>query len=474
MGLVTILAALPADGASPSGMLANTTGLVRLTISLSSYDEQGQWQLCQKNADSGQWSFVNDPRAILTVGPNVNNGALVGQILYEDPDGGANFHVVQVSPQIPEGGSVNGAAGYLTAATAVSGPTMGASTVSTLHATGAITADSTLSVAGALTASAALTVGTTLAVTGATTLNGAVTLGDAAADDVTFSGVIAGNVTLKKEGAHTIAIGATTTSATAGGALTVAAAAGVTTGAGGALALVGGAGGNDAVGGALSITGGAAGGGNRAGGAVSHVGGAGSGSAAGGASSVVGGAGGATGAGGAIAVTGGAGGATSGTGGAVAIAGGAGTNGNANGGALSLDGGAKNGSGTDGAINIGVTAGAYVNFGKKQRATASANVIADPGTGAAIPVTDSGVCMITTAGAETNTIAIPTFIGQRIALICDVYVGNRVITSSQSINQANNTIMTFGAAADMIELTGMQVGGALRWRVTANDGVALS
>lgn len=166
MALVTILAALPASGASPSGMLANSTGLVRLTISLSSSDEQGQWQLIQKNADSGQWSFVSGPNAILTVG---QDGGLVGQILYEDQDGGANFHVVQVSPQIPEGGSVNGAAGYLTAATPVSGPTMGASTVSTLTATGAITAQSTLSVAGALTASAALTVGTTLAVTGAVT-----------------------------------------------------------------------------------------------------------------------------------------------------------------------------------------------------------------------------------------------------------------------------------------------------------------
>lgn len=167
MALVTILAALPADGASPSGMLANTTGLVRLTISLSSIDERGQWQLCQKNADSGQWSFV--PGALLTVG--AEGQPLVDQLEWKDSDAGANFHVVQVSPQIPSGGSVNGAAGYLSAATVVSGPTMGASTVSTLLATGAITAQSTLSVAGALTASAALTVGTTLAVTGAATLS---------------------------------------------------------------------------------------------------------------------------------------------------------------------------------------------------------------------------------------------------------------------------------------------------------------
>lgn len=125
-------------------------------------------------------------------------------------------------------------------------------------------------------------------------------------------------------------------------------------------------------------------------------------------------------------------------------------------------------------LTTATTSGNFT-FGGKIVASASAFVIADPGTGAAIPVTTSGVCMITTAAAETNTLAIPTFVGQRLAIICDTYaVGNRVITSAQAINQAGNTIMTFGAAADMIELTAMKVGGALRWRVTANDGVALS
>ena len=125
-------------------------------------------------------------------------------------------------------------------------------------------------------------------------------------------------------------------------------------------------------------------------------------------------------------------------------------------------------------LTTATTSGNFT-FGGKIVASASAHVIADPGTGQAIPVTTSGVCMITTAAAETNTLAIPTFVGQRLAIICDTYaVGNRVITSAQAINQAGNTIMTFGAAADMIELTAMKVGGALRWRATANDGVALS
>ncbi len=101
--------------------------------------------------------------------------------------------------------------------------------------------------------------------------------------------------------------------------------------------------------------------------------------------------------------------------------------------------------------------------------------LADPGTGVAIPVTRSATIAITTAAAETNTLAIPSFVGQRLALICDTYaVGDRVITSAQAINQAGNTIMTFGAAGDMIVLQAMTIGGALRWRVVSNDGVALS
>jgi hypothetical protein len=101
--------------------------------------------------------------------------------------------------------------------------------------------------------------------------------------------------------------------------------------------------------------------------------------------------------------------------------------------------------------------------------------IADPGDAAAIPVASSASIAITTAAAETNTLAIPTYVGQVLNLICDVYaVGDRVITAAVKINQATNTIMTFGAAGDFIQLTGVQEAGTLRWQVTANDGVALS
>lgn len=100
------------------------------------------------------------------------------------------------------------------------------------------------------------TVAGALAVTGATTLNGAVTLGDAAADDITFSGVVAGSVSLKKEGAHTISIAASTTSDTNGGALTITAGAGGATNSdGGALTIDAGAKAGSGTDGAITIGG---------------------------------------------------------------------------------------------------------------------------------------------------------------------------------------------------------------------------
>lgn len=104
-----------------------------------------------------------------------------------------------------------------------------------------------------------------------------------------------------------------------------------------------------------------------------------------------------------------------------------------------------------------------------------ANLIADPGTGVAIPVTASGVVAITTAAAETNTLANPPSAGMLLAITCNVYaVGDRVITAATAINQAGNTIMTFGAARDTIVLYSTKVAGGFVWQVLSNDGVALS
>lgn len=102
--------------------------------------------------------------------------------------------------------------------------------------------------------------------------------------------------------------------------------------------------------------------------------------------------------------------------------------------------------------------------------------LADPGTGVAIGVTRSATVLFTIgAGAETNTLAIPTFLGQRLILSTDVQgAGTRAVTSAQAFNQAGNTVMTFAQVRDFITLVAIKVGGAFRWQVSANDGVALS
>lgn len=102
--------------------------------------------------------------------------------------------------------------------------------------------------------------------------------------------------------------------------------------------------------------------------------------------------------------------------------------------------------------------------------------VADPGTGVAIPVTGSATVNFTVgAGAETNTLAIPTFVGQRMVLNCgSIGGGTRAVTAASAINAAGNTVMTFNAARDNCELRAVKVGGVLAWEIGFNASVALS
>lgn len=101
--------------------------------------------------------------------------------------------------------------------------------------------------------------------------------------------------------------------------------------------------------------------------------------------------------------------------------------------------------------------------------------LADPGAAGAIPVTTFGNVAMTSAAAEARSLAAPSFVGQILTLSVASYVGDITVTSgSGAINQAGNTIMTFGSATDSITLIAANVGGVKRWRILANDGVALS
>ena len=99
---------------------------------------------------------------------------------------------------------------------------------------------------------------------------------------------------------------------------------------------------------------------------------------------------------------------------------------------------------------------------------------ADPGDAGAIPVTRSGTCPLVTEGAETRTLAIPTFAGQLLNLGFKTDGGDCVVTAASGVNQTGNNTLTFADAGDEILLVAIENGAALAWRVVSNDGVALS
>lgn len=103
------------------------------------------------------------------------------------------------------------------------------------------------------------------------------------------------------------------------------------------------------------------------------------------------------------------------------------------------------------------------------------NTIADPGTGAAIPVTRSGQLVLTIgAGAETNTLANPSFAGQRLTIsVGTIGAGTRAITAASAVSGAT-AIMTFNASTDLIVLEAVSIAGTLRWRVILNESVGLT
>jgi len=101
-------------------------------------------------------------------------------------------------------------------------------------------------------------------------------------------------------------------------------------------------------------------------------------------------------------------------------------------------------------------------------------LIADPADAGAIPVTRSGNVALTSAGAETRTLANPAVQGIELVVSCDVYVGDIIITAASAVNQAGNTVITLGSAGVTIAFKAVQVAGALVWRVSMNDGATLA
>lgn len=100
--------------------------------------------------------------------------------------------------------------------------------------------------------------------------------------------------------------------------------------------------------------------------------------------------------------------------------------------------------------------------------------IADPGDAGAIPVTRSGCCAITTAAAETRTLAVPAKTGIKLAISMDVDGGDCVIAAATAINQTGNNRITLNDAGDTILLESVKKAGLIIWRISANDGATLA
>ena len=97
-------------------------------------------------------------------------------------------------------------------------------------------------------------------------------------------------------------------------------------------------------------------------------------------------------------------------------------------------------------------------------------VVADPGNAGAIPVNSSGTVKLISVGAETRTLAAPTFIGQQLLMYMDTDGGDIVVTCATAFNVAAHTTITFDAVGETIRLIAIEVGANLRWRTVMVDG----
>lgn len=102
--------------------------------------------------------------------------------------------------------------------------------------------------------------------------------------------------------------------------------------------------------------------------------------------------------------------------------------------------------------------------------------IPDPGSGVAIGVSRSGhVQIVTAGGAETNTLAIPTFVGQRLIISMKTDGGGtRTITVASAFNASGNTTIALDDAGDSICLeASLGSAGVFKWNQAWTNGPTL-
>lgn len=102
-------------------------------------------------------------------------------------------------------------------------------------------------------------------------------------------------------------------------------------------------------------------------------------------------------------------------------------------------------------------------------------IIPDPGNAGAIEVNRSGYCELTSAGAETRTLADPTFRGQILDLVFVSDGGDCVVTAASPVNQTGNNTITFTDVGEHTRLVGAyNATDGWEWKTIVNDGAALT
>jgi len=165
MSAITPVTSMPADSASPSGML--TTALPQVRLQAKTVSGGAKLTVIQKN-EGGVWFKVpqervlagknNDPKAVLVLDAGETDEIIISNLF-----GSTDYHVLQEN-----GGYAGNESGTVTAYIAGA---VAASSAGDLSSTN-IAASGTLTVGGASTLTGAASLASTLAVTGATTLTG--------------------------------------------------------------------------------------------------------------------------------------------------------------------------------------------------------------------------------------------------------------------------------------------------------------
>lgn len=116
-----------------------------------------------------------------------------------------------------------------------------------------------------------------------------------------------------------------------------------------------------------------------------------------------------------------------------------------------------------------------LNYGLLSAYTSGEGNVTDPGdAGTLTPVNGMfSFCEITTAAAETRTLAPPQTDGQRFRLVMRADGGACVVTCASAINELGATTITFDDPGESILVEAVDIGGTYTWRVAWKDGATL-